>query len=293
MNHTSTIRLPGISVWSECATAAKERHYLALPQPLSLPTIQPSASEAFPKLGISMIAFNEDCTLVATRNDSMPTTVWIWSLKLLRPFAILVHLNPVKSISWHPTVPDMLLLTCSPESVPGGTSAAEKPAGSVYLWCSSWSQPRVVNTPLERVTGNTVAKWVARVHRGSSDAGVNQSRRRGSTDGFSSSSSGSSEREAEKRPQLIFGHKDGFVIGHVDEEKMVPEELPRSPAIESDDPLSKSTRPWNPKDWSYFSPTQSDRRTTNNTTTSSSDPRSLDIDDTFDYRAPRRITMKS
>lgn len=26
MNHTSTIRLPGVSVWSECLTASRERH---------------------------------------------------------------------------------------------------------------------------------------------------------------------------------------------------------------------------------------------------------------------------
>lgn len=26
MNHTSTIRLPGVSVWSECLTASREHH---------------------------------------------------------------------------------------------------------------------------------------------------------------------------------------------------------------------------------------------------------------------------
>ena len=114
MNHTRTVQLPGVTVWSETAIDGQVRRYDQVPQPCTLPTVAFNSSDPQPKIGISTMEFNNpDGTLVATKNDSMPSTVWIWSLKLLRPYAVLVHLNPVKYISWHPTISDLLLIQCA------------------------------------------------------------------------------------------------------------------------------------------------------------------------------------
>jgi hypothetical protein len=91
-----------------------------------------------PKIGISTIAFSKD-GLVATRNEAMPTTVWVWSIKLAGAFAVLAQHSVVKSVAWHPTIVDLLLIQCANND-------------AVYVWRSSWKEPRVVAMPFETIS---------------------------------------------------------------------------------------------------------------------------------------------
>ncbi|KAF8419321.1 hypothetical protein EV426DRAFT_291421 [Tirmania nivea] len=248
MNHTSTIRLPGVSVWSECLTASRERHYSIVSQPMLLPTFPCHPSEVHQKLGISTIAFNRpDGHLVATKNDSMPTTVWIWSLKLLKPYTVLVHLTPVKSIQWHPTIPDLLMILC--------TNDDDRGSGVVYLWSSRWKQPRAVVTPIERVSGQFWAKWLYTPKPSNSATASN------GTSGSSSTGSlvcdrrsRSPEKECDKKPTIIFGDRDGFAMGYVEDE--IADETDIMGPIAEDDGYITEKRAWNPRDWAFSSPSQ-------------------------------------
>jgi hypothetical protein len=111
-------------------------------------TIASLPTDVNQKTGISVIAFNADGTLITTRNDSMPTTVWIWSLKLLSPYAVLVQHSAVRSVQWHPTCPDLLMFQCVHEE------------RLVYLWSSRWEQPRIVGMPSEKLAGRQEARWI-------------------------------------------------------------------------------------------------------------------------------------
>lgn len=95
-----------------------------------------------------MVAFNSDGTLVATRSDCIPTTVWIWSLHTFTAMEVLIHHSPVKQITWHPSQPDLLLIHC----------AIAEPA--VHLWKTTWHAPRILVLPLPRIGGRLEASWL-------------------------------------------------------------------------------------------------------------------------------------
>ncbi|TGZ79839.1 hypothetical protein EX30DRAFT_355516 [Ascodesmis nigricans] len=236
MNHTRTVRLPGVTVWSENVLGTRERYYRQVAQPATIPTAASNATDVATKTGISAMAYsNPDGTLVATRNDSMPETVWIWSLKLLRPYAVLTHRNPVKTMSWHPTIPELLMIQCSLEPTVG--NVGDK-GNCVYIWCSSWKEPRAVQVPMERISGSIWAKWI---HTTAPAQCSSSSTVSTSPQPFVSTvdrRSNSPEKDAsEKRPMILLGDKEGFVVGYVE-----------------DEPIPDAA--WSPIDWTAYSPSQ-------------------------------------
>ena len=142
------IALPKAGVWEEQVNALKERSYVAAPQPASPPTSLSLGKMKNPAHEVSVIAFNSEGTLVATRNDFIPTTVWIWSLKTFTPMEILVHHSPVKQIIWHSSQSDLLLIHC----------AIPEPA--VHLWKTTWHAPRILVLPLPQIGGRLEASWL-------------------------------------------------------------------------------------------------------------------------------------
>ena len=126
----------------------KARSYVAAPQPASPPTSLSLGKSSNPTYGVSVIAFNSEGTLVATRNDFIPTTVWIWSLSTGTVIDVLIHHSPVKQITWHPSQSDLLLIHC----------AIPEPA--VHLWKTTWHAPRILMLPLPRTGGRLEASWL-------------------------------------------------------------------------------------------------------------------------------------
>ena len=129
--------------------ASKVRSYVAAPQPASPPTAQSFAKSNNPTHGISVIAFNSDESLLATRNDFIPTTVWIWSMNTGTVMEVLIHHSPVKQIIWHPSQADLLLIHC----------AIPEPA--LHLWKTTWHAPRIISLPFPR-RSRLEASWQER-----------------------------------------------------------------------------------------------------------------------------------
>ncbi len=140
--------LPKAGVWEEQVNSLKQRSYVAAPQPASPPTSISLSKTNNPTHGVSVIAFNSDGTLLATRNDFIPTTVWIWSLSTGTAIDVLIHHSPVKHITWHPSQSDLLLIHC----------AIPEPA--VHLWKTTWHVPRILMLPLPRTGGRLEASWL-------------------------------------------------------------------------------------------------------------------------------------
>jgi len=146
--HPYVIELPGITVWQEQINAAKQRSYVLAPQPASLPTSASLAKTMTPKHGISMMILSQDGALLATKNDSCPTTAWIWSLQTGRTIAILIHHCPIKQLIWHPTIPDLLLMHC----------AIAEP--TMHIWKADWEVPRTITLPFARANGRLEVSWL-------------------------------------------------------------------------------------------------------------------------------------
>lgn len=65
-----------------------------------------------PVSGCAAILFDPSSTLVATRLDDSPGTVWIWDLQAAELRAVLLFHGNASSLTWHPNVPETLLIKC-------------------------------------------------------------------------------------------------------------------------------------------------------------------------------------
>ncbi|KTW31747.1 uncharacterized protein T551_01008 [Pneumocystis jirovecii RU7] len=137
MTHATSIRFDGATVWKEVLTSSLPK-YEVIPQPVSLPFIRPNIQDPISCLGVGILLFNNDGSLVATRNDNMPTVLWIWSLVDLTLITILIHCNSIKTVEWCPFNPFLLSIVCSGEL---------KVNNCVYLWNYYWYEPKAVLLP--------------------------------------------------------------------------------------------------------------------------------------------------
>jgi hypothetical protein len=149
LDHTTTIQLPsGSAVWQEHVSASSQRSYSTVQQPIAPPTALDSPSNQTPKSGLSLITFNADGTVLATRDDSTPTTVWIWDLKKLSAAAVLIQHSPIKQLLWHPTVSSLLLIQCSHDEP------------TFYFYDSLNAIPYTTTVPFQKSSGRLELKWL-------------------------------------------------------------------------------------------------------------------------------------
>lgn len=59
------------------------------------------------------MSWSKDSRYVCTRNDNMPTAVWIWDIHHLELAAILVQKDPIRAAAWDPTCSRLVLCTGS------------------------------------------------------------------------------------------------------------------------------------------------------------------------------------
>jgi WD40 repeat protein len=174
LDHTPTIHVPDAPVYTEHVDSLGTRSYTLTPQPTTPPKAPLEKNEtALMKQGISLLAFNADSTLCATRDDSTPSVVWIWDLTSLKPRTILVQYAPIKSLTWHPHDPNRLLIHTShdhpvlymytayhlstsqqrhqdPPSILDLSEHISKPANtaSSFRWSASWLSSSPDKKPL-------------------------------------------------------------------------------------------------------------------------------------------------
>lgn len=138
LSHVTTVRSRTTSVWRQVNSGHVPR-YEAVEQAISPPFQKHNVGEAAAKLGVGLLAFSPSGYFLATRCDSMPTTIWIWSLRELSPIAILVHTNAVRHMEWHPEEAGQLVFTCH------GPNLSDNNA--IYMWNIHWACPRIVSVP--------------------------------------------------------------------------------------------------------------------------------------------------
>ncbi|KAL1559312.1 WD repeat-containing protein WRAP73 [Salvia divinorum] len=87
--------------------------YDVLEVPVTLPTQKPPADKPNPKQGIGLMSWSNDSQFMCTRNDCMPTVVWVWDVQRLELAAILIQKDPVRAAAWDPTCCRLVLCTGS------------------------------------------------------------------------------------------------------------------------------------------------------------------------------------
>ncbi len=97
--------------------------------------------------------FNHHCgDLLASTSSDTPSTLWVHSVDTGsgRAKTALIHHSPIKSLLWHPTIEDLLLVQC----------AIAEP--TIYIWRASWIEPKTVRlSSLKAPLGKLKAAWLA------------------------------------------------------------------------------------------------------------------------------------
>nr|CAD1835072.1 unnamed protein product [Ananas comosus var. bracteatus] len=107
--------------------------YKVMDLPTSLPSQKPTIDKPNPKQGVGLLQWSNDSQYLFTRNDNMPTALWIWDICHLELAAVLVQKEPIKAAAWEPTCPRVVLCT-----------------GSSHLYMWSPSGACCVNIPLPK-----------------------------------------------------------------------------------------------------------------------------------------------
>ncbi|XP_020222888.1 WD repeat-containing protein WRAP73 [Cajanus cajan] len=115
--------------------------YEVMEVPINLPFQKPPAEKPNPKQGIGILSWSNDSQYICTRNDSMPTVLWIWDIRHLELAAILVQKDPIRAAAWDPTCTRLVVCT-----------------GSTHLYMWTPSGAYCVHVPLPQFT-ITDLKW--------------------------------------------------------------------------------------------------------------------------------------
>lgn len=102
-------------------------------QPLE--SVRADPEKPFPRLGVGLLTFSPDSRYFATRNDNMPTVVWIWDVAKLQCTAVLRHIAGVRTINWHPLRNLLVIATggsCLYFWSPRGALCAQIPADRAF-----------------------------------------------------------------------------------------------------------------------------------------------------------------
>lgn len=184
LDHTSPIHVPSAPVYTELVDGRGLRSYTLTQQPLTPPRAPSEKGDSMVKEGISILAFNSDGTMCATRDDSTPTTIWIWDLPSLRPQVILIQYAAVKSLQWHPSNPSLLLVQSTHDSPTLYLYTTPPLSASANL--STPGPPEIIDLSesISKLAGTAPSKWDGRWLATAGD----------------------------KKPVLVLGHQQGYVL---------------------------------------------------------------------------------
>ncbi|EKJ67948.1 hypothetical protein FPSE_11759 [Fusarium pseudograminearum CS3096] len=105
------------------------------------------------KTGCSSLTFDASSTLLVTRLDDAPTTLWIWDVTAAELRAVLMFHSAVE-YQWHPTARELLLVTCQDD----------KYRGVSFVWDPLSEGPKPVSLgshlPNGKLTGKPQAAWI-------------------------------------------------------------------------------------------------------------------------------------
>lgn len=162
LDHMPIIHISSAPVYTEHIDGQGNRSYMLTSQPATPPKAPLEKNEtALMKQGISLMSFNADGTLCATRDDSTPSTVWIWDVRSLKPCATLIQFSMIKSLQWHPHDPSRLLIQTTHDSPTLYLYTANSFTFPTSTSTSSTPPPTILNltTHIAKPANSIPARW--------------------------------------------------------------------------------------------------------------------------------------
>ncbi|KAH9647902.1 wd repeat-containing protein WRAP73 [Citrus sinensis] len=129
--HLSTVRGP-------CFPAV----FKEVDEPLQLDMSELCLNDDFIQGNSGLMSWSSDSQYICTRNDSMPTTLWIWDICRQEPAAILVQKDPIRAATWDPTCTRLVLCTGSSHLymwTPSGAYCVSNPLPQFNITDLKWN----------------------------------------------------------------------------------------------------------------------------------------------------------
>ncbi|KAH6896963.1 WD40-repeat-containing domain protein [Thelonectria olida] len=152
LHPTTLIPKDTLQVWQEQLGAPVEGHatrtFIRATQMVSPPSRLGDG-----KSGCSSFAFDASSTLIATKLDDSPSTLWIWDVSAGELRAVLMFHSTV-NFDWHPAIRELLLVTCQDENHRGVS----------FVWDPLTNGPEPVlleaHLPDGKLVGKTQSVWI-------------------------------------------------------------------------------------------------------------------------------------
>ncbi|ONK73503.1 uncharacterized protein A4U43_C04F32290 [Asparagus officinalis] len=116
--------------------------YKVMDVPVSLPFQKPTVDKPNPKQGIGLLSWSHDSQYLFTRNDNIPSVLWIWDIRRLELAAVLMQREPIRAAAWDPTCPRVFLCTGSPILYmwsPSGACCVNIPLPKFFISDLKWN----------------------------------------------------------------------------------------------------------------------------------------------------------
>lgn len=150
IEHTTTVDQRSLApdrqapIWQEIVSASGERSYNNTAQPVSPPLSRTKLSTEPSELGVAEACSSCDGSFLATRDERMLNTVWIWNMATLAAYTVLIQHSNVRRMQWHPTRLSLLMVDCA--------------EGIAYVFQAGSSDPPI---PLSTsMPGNANLSWM-------------------------------------------------------------------------------------------------------------------------------------
>ncbi|CEI95195.1 hypothetical protein RMCBS344292_09389 [Rhizopus microsporus] len=92
-------------------------YQIIVKRPFNLPSLRLDYNQPNPKVGIGVCQFSKDGNYLASRNDNIPTALWIWDVNRLICRYIVLFRNTIKQILWNPRENGILAIVCGDENI--------------------------------------------------------------------------------------------------------------------------------------------------------------------------------
>ncbi|GAW12807.1 hypothetical protein ANO14919_021780 [Xylariales sp. No.14919] len=158
LHHPSTVEpKETLQIWQEqIELRAGQRavpSFVKATQAVSPPGLS-SNSISDTRHGCSLTKFDPSSSLLVSRLDDAPSTIWIWDIPTSELRAVLMYHANITKVEWHPSQPELLLMRCD----------GEEYSGLVFVWDPLSNGPRPIDflrhLPSAKVTGQTDATWL-------------------------------------------------------------------------------------------------------------------------------------
>jgi WD40 repeat protein len=112
-SHHDVILDNDCTVHQECLARddpSKVSFELVCGRPVIISSLQWDQDKPTELSGIGLAVFSSCGYFLATREDTMPAAIWIWSIKETRLHSVIVHKQPVTAVCWAPDEPRLAIV---------------------------------------------------------------------------------------------------------------------------------------------------------------------------------------